>query len=520
MPRLATAIDRQHVYALSWTYALDAKCALDAESGKIVDANPAAEQLFGYSREKLLGMDAVALHPEGERARVKAELLPRGPELSQCADLHIQRRDGRCIPVMAFCSGSLASDGQAVALIVYRDNTELAEREHRLATRKWALAAYAGAAKALWEKQTTESLLGAICEAITAESIYPLAWVGIAEDGPGKPIRIAAAKGVALNYLDGLNISWSEDEPTGRGPTAICIRTNKMVIVRDTETSKTYGPWRELGRRFGMRSTVSIPFVAASGLRGTLVVYAARPNSFEPAALEVFAHLAVQIGHGMQAIQSERERQAERERAAKLERQLTDALSGMVAPIVTAMEMRDPYTVGHQSRAADIAVAIGKQMGWTEDRLRGLQVAAQVHDIGKISIPAEILTKPGRLSEAERAMINCHAETGYTILKDIPFPWPVAEIVRQHHEKLDGSGYPRGLKGDAILPEAKVLAVADIVEAMASYRPYRAGIKLHLVLQEIQKQAGVQLDAEAVRTCVALFRDHHFSVPGWMRDQS
>jgi HD-GYP domain-containing protein (c-di-GMP phosphodiesterase class II) len=167
---------------------------------------------------------------------------------------------------------------------------------------------------------------------------------------------------------------------------------------------------------------------------------------------------------------------------------------------------------------AEIAVAIGREMGWPEARIQGLRVAAQVHDIGKISIPAEILTKPGHLNVAEKAMINQHSETGYTILKDIPFAWPIAEIVRQHHEKLDGSGYPRGLKADEMLPEAKVLAVADIVEAMASYRPYRPGIPLDVVLKEIEKDAGTLLDPEAVRVCVSLFRDKHFVVAGWIRN--
>jgi putative nucleotidyltransferase with HDIG domain len=164
-----------------------------------------------------------------------------------------------------------------------------------------------------------------------------------------------------------------------------------------------------------------------------------------------------------------------------------------------------------------IAEAIATEMGWSEERLQGLRIAAQVHDIGKISIPSEILTKPGELTAAERAMIESHSEIGYTILKDIPFPWPVAEIVYQHHEKLDGSGYPRHLTADQLLPEAKVLTVADIVEAMASYRPYRSGIKLSLVLQHIEQQAGVQLDPEAVRICVSLFRKKSFDIPGWRR---
>jgi HD-GYP domain-containing protein (c-di-GMP phosphodiesterase class II) len=156
-------------------------------------------------------------------------------------------------------------------------------------------------------------------------------------------------------------------------------------------------------------------------------------------------------------------------------------------------------------------------MGWPEERLHGLRVAAQVHDIGKISIPAEILTKPTRLTGGEWALIREHPETGYTILKDIPFAWPIAEMVREHHERLDGSGYPLGLKGDAILPEARVLAVADMVEAMASHRPYRPAIKLNIVLQQIEKEAGSLLDAQAVRICAALFREKRLVLPGLNR---
>jgi putative nucleotidyltransferase with HDIG domain len=287
--------------------------------------------------------------------------------------------------------------------------------------------------------------------------------------------------------------------------------------MQDTETFAAFEPWRRRAREAGIRSGMVIPFPMENKRRGALMVYAGSPNAFEPVAIEVFQHLAEQIGHGIHALEQEQLLHEERQHLGKLQTQLTEALSAMVAPIVLAMEMRDPYTTGHQSRVAEIAVAIGREMGWAEDQLQGLRVAAQVHDIGKISIPAEILTKPGLLNAAERAMIKEHAEIGYMILKDIPFPWPIAETVRQHHEQLDGSGYPRGLKAEQILPEARILTVADIVEAMASYRPYRTGVKLHLVLRQIEKDAGSLLDPEVVRVCVSLFRDMHFRIPGWIQ---
>ena len=321
--------------------------------------------------------------------------------------------------------------------------------------------------------------------------------------------------GNAAGYLDGEDLSWSEDEPGGKGPAGICIRTNEIQIVPDIEKSSVFAPRREHAMRYGIRSSVAVPFSVAGKVRGALFVYAARPNTFEAVAIEVFQHLAEQIGQGIHAIEREQLLLTERKNLANAELRLTEALSSMVAPMVTAMEMRDPYTAGHESRVADIAVAIGMEMGWPKERLHGLRVAAQVHDIGKISIPAQILTKPTKLTAGEWALIREHPETGYIILKDIPFAWPIAEIVHEHHERLDGSGYPLGLKGDAILPEAKVLAVADMVEAMASQRPYRQAIKLKIVLEQIEKEAGSLLDAKAVRACVTLFRKKHFVLPGW-----
>ena len=344
-----------------------------------------------------------------------------------------------------------------------------------------------------------------------------LAWVGIAEDGPDKKIRVAAAAGSAVSYLDGLYLSWSEEDEWGESPTGICIRTGTSQITEDTETSPAFALWGKRARKFVIRSSISIPLQVEGGWRGALIVYAAAPHAFEAPAIKVLEHLAEQIVHAVHALDQGLAFHVEQIALAHIQEQLNGALSAMVAPMIAAMEMRDPYTAGHESRVADIAVAIGEEMGWREERLHGLRVAAQVHDVGKISIPAEILTKPTKLSAGEWALIREHPETGYTILKDIPFAWPVAEIVRQHHERLNGSGYPLGMKADEMLPEAKVLAVADMVEAMGSHRPYRPAIKLNLVLQQIQKEAGTLLDAEVVRVCVSLFRDKHFKLPGWIQ---
>lgn len=180
-------------------------------------------------------------------------------------------------------------------------------------------------------------------------------------------------------------------------------------------------------------------------------------------------------------------------------------LNAMVETIAATVECRDPYTAGHQRRVAQIAAAIGQEMGLDASTIQGVRTAASIHDIGKISIPSEILSKPGRLSGPEMELIREHAETGYNIVAGIDFPWPVAEMIRQHHERLDGSGYPRGLEAGDILLGAKVIAVADIVEAMTSHRPYRPGYGTDVALDYIRKESGRLLDADAVAACLDLF---------------
>ena len=190
--------------------------------------------------------------------------------------------------------------------------------------------------------------------------------------------------------------------------------------------------------------------------------------------------------------------------------QLQRALEGTVNTLASAIEMRDPYTAGHQRRVTQLACAIAKEMGLREEQIEGLRMAGLIHDLGKISIPAEILSKPGRLSDIEWGMIKAHPKVSYDILKEIDFPWPVAEIVLQHHERLDGSGYPQGLSGKGMLMKTRILAVADVVEAMASFRPYRPARGIDKALEEISQNRDVLYDAEVVDVCLKLFTEKGF----------
>ncbi len=199
-------------------------------------------------------------------------------------------------------------------------------------------------------------------------------------------------------------------------------------------------------------------------------------------------------------------------RRKESEDQLRRALKGVVQAMSVTVEMRDPYTAGHQRRVSRLSVGIAREMGLPERQIEGIRMAGDIHDIGKIYVPAEILSKPGKLTDIEFTIIKTHPQVGYDILKNIEFPWPIADIVVQHHERLDGKGYPAGLKGDAILLEARIIIVADVVEAMSSHRPYRPAHGIDKALEEISLHRGTLYDAAVVDACLRLFKEKGFSL--------
>jgi HD-GYP domain-containing protein (c-di-GMP phosphodiesterase class II) len=460
----------------------------------------------------LLNQPYYCLHPSEEHERVKNAFICSTQEKCLVTNIHLLTKDQRLIPIEISSSGKFGDTGQLLVIGIIHDISAQIEYEYKLASKNWALSAYSSAVIALGQSASSDTLMHAICDAIVQEPNYILAWIGIAEELDGKPVSVQAAAGLALGYLEGIDISWSADLPYGNGPTAKTIRTGQPVIMSDVEASPDFSFWLERAQKYNIKSSASVP-LTIDNHRGALMVYANNANAFSADVIAVFQRLAQQIESGLHTLAQKQALDVEQAKVQQTESQIKQVLTATIGAMAATMESRDPYTSGHQSRVAHLAVTIGQELGWSENRIRGLEMASIVHDIGKIGIPIEILTKPSKLTLNERALISEHPSIGYNILKDIPFPWPIADIVHQHHEKMDGSGYPLQLQGDQILPEAQVLAVADIVESMASYRPYREALGIDVALAEIERQAGIQLDAHIVNTTLKLFRDKGFSLP-------
>jgi len=236
--------------------------------------------------------------------------------------------------------------------------------------------------------------------------------------------------------------------------------------------------------------------------------YVTKPYQRNELLARVHTHLELnRLRHHLEDLVDERTTEL-RESERKLRTSLIDSITALAS----TLEMRDPYTAGHQRRVSQLAMAIGKELHLSKEQIEGIQLAGVVHDVGKIRIPAEILSKPGRLAPLEFELIKQHSQSGYEILKSIDFPWPIAQIVLQHHERLNGSGYPQALKGEQILLEAKIIAVADVVESMTSHRPYRPGLGIDAALHEIELNKGELYEPEAVEACIRLFRELSFAL--------
>jgi putative nucleotidyltransferase with HDIG domain len=338
------------------------------------------------------------------------------------------------------------------------------------------------------------TLLQEMCRVVVVVGGYHVAWVGYAQQDEQKSVRPMAQYGIAPEYLGKLRFSWADDE-FGHGPTGTAIRNGKPQVIADALTDPRFAPWQAAASASGCASILALPLTDTEGhVFGALTIDTSNTNAFDTEEIRLLRELASDLSYGIVSLRN----RAAQQRSAEL---ISKGLEDTIQAIAATVEMRDPYTAGHQRRVAQLAAAIARQMGLAEEQVHGIRLAGTVHDIGKIAVPAEILSKPTRLSKFEFQIVQEHAVMGFNIMKDVSFPWPIAEIAHQHHERMDGSGYPQGLTGEAIYLEARIVAVADVIESMASDRPYRASLGMAAALEEISRNRGLLYDAQVVDAC-------------------
>lgn len=505
---------RQQRFRTIFNSVNDAIFVHDADSGAIIDANQRVTEMYGYSLEQLCQINVEQLSagtPPYTQKEVAYYLRRAAAGEPQTFEWQARHRNGHLFWVEVNMRAATV-DGRQRILVSVRDIGARKNSEEKMRRLNWALSALSRGNAALVHAETIQELYDTACDAITDQDAYALAWIGMPQYDADKSVEIVAQAGSAHTYLDGFKVSWG-DTPLGQGPVGRALRGNTTTVYNNMLQEDNFKPWAERARKHGLASIIAVPLRSRGQINGVLAVYANVTDAFGPEEVKLFEELADDIGFG---IDSRRTRAAYEQSLLERERhagQLQATLEQAIGALAATLEKRDPYTAGHERRVSDLAVAIGRRLGLDEHRLHGLRLAGYIHDIGKVQIPSELLSKPSKLSAVEFELIKQHAEAGYDIIKDIAFPWPIADMVWQHHECLDGSGYPRGLKGEQLLLESKILAVADIVEAMSSHRPYRPALGSDPALEQITKLRGSKLDPAAVDACLYLFREGGYQFP-------
>jgi len=475
----------------------------DTANRKFLAANASICKMLGYSHEEMLRLGVSDLHPEEAlpHAMRQFELQATG-EVGVVPNLPVKRKDGSVF-FTDINATRVTLGGKACLLGIFRDITERKRSELALSHLNRALKTLSSCNVALVHAVDEAQLLRAMCRNIVEVGGYRLAWVGFAEHDPQKTVRPVAYSGYEEGFMERASVTWADTEQ-GRGPVGTAIRTRKPQVIQNVHTDPMFEPWRANAVRLGFGSVIALPLIADGKALGALSIYSSEINAFDPEEIRLLVELADDLAYGLTTL---RARAAHEQSGARLQRSMEET----IAAIAATVEMRDPYTAGHQRRVTELGVAIARERKLPEASVHAIRLAGTIHDLGKINVPAEILSKPSRLTEIEYRLIQSHPQAGYDVLKAIDFPWPIAQIVYQHHERLDGSGYPQGLVAEQILIEARILAVADVVEAMASHRPYRPALGLDAALDEIIKYRGTQFEPAVVDACVALFREKRFT---------
>ena len=394
---------------------------------------------------------------------------------------------------------------KAETLIVFTDLSELRQLYRRLETIR---VCNANIIKATSKKELAES----ICISLAKVGGYHIVWFALQDNDKNQNIRpISIANGTTRDFqnLDQvINRHIQNTEIIRRA-----INENKIFVERYLKSRHGCGLFNQLRPKYDPKLFCAIPFkVNGNTASGVIGIYSDDEHAFDDRELEMLDDLRLSMTNGINSICSMELRENLNSSLKKSYNEIHSLLLQTVSSLSSVLEFRDPYTSGHQKNVTNLTVSIAREMGLNKEDLETAFVAAALHDIGKISVPSEILSKPGKLSQHEFGIIKDHCQVGYDILKGINFPWPIAKIVYQHHDRLDGSGYPNHLLNQDIHIIARIIAVADTVDAMASHRPYRAALGIESALKEIDAMQGIKYDAAVVQACHHLFKHQSYQL--------
>ncbi len=376
---------------------------------------------------------------------------------------------------------------------------DLEKSEKRIKYLYSVLEAIRGVNQLIVKEKNRGILLQKACDTLIKARGYNAAWLGFLKDEKTFTMVVGSPLGADVSRFC---------EQVLRGDNPPCIerafiqKVPFMVMERPQDCGGCL-----LKNTFPGRESVIMRITHNGKLFGLLLLSLTPGISVKDEEEYLLIEVAADIAFGLHNIELEEKDKLAEQKLQQSYKRLQKTMEDTIYTIGKIAETRDPYTAGHQKNVSQIAIFIAQEMKLPKDKIEGIRIASLVHDIGKISLPAEILNKPTKLTEIEFNLIKDHSQVGYDVLKSIEFPWPIAQIILQHHERLDGSGYPQGLKGEDILLEAKIIGVVDVVEAMSSHRPYRPAWGIDKALEEISKNKGILYDPEVVDACIKLFKE-------------
>ncbi|MDH5571606.1 MAG: PAS domain S-box protein [Gammaproteobacteria bacterium] len=476
------------------------------KDGHLIEVNWAWEELFNYHRDEVLSQPFSNFLAEPDRSRFHDKLISfyEGKD-NHDVDLTMYRKDGAIRLISLKGRISYNTDGQIEkSHFILADITERKQIESNLRSLNQMLQTTRECNEALVRATDEKTLIQQICDLLAAHGDFSLVWAGLSTYKGDIVHSTTSTSDEACDELEKLarlNTEWQDED--GLCPAKEAIKTGQIQVINDIDNDPTYSSYHKRIRNLGCFSLAALPLRNNRKSLGVLMVYSDKMNAFNQQQINLLNELVNDLAYGIVSLRLHTERN---QMAQRLESNLLQT----VQVIARTLETRDPYTAGHQRRTTELSVAIAQELGLDKQQIEGIRFGSTIHDIGKINVPAEILNRPGKLTKFEFEIIKSHPQVGYDIIKEVDFPWPVAQIIYQHHERLDGSGYPQGLKENEIILEAKIVAVADVMEAMSSHRPYRPGLGIDAALDEIKNNRGILYDAQVVDICLELFSSKRF----------